>query len=113
MASTDPQDLPNLVRTTERDPAVIAAHLAEVDPALLLASLVHLTGDHGLIARYAPAFTPLALRTGRVAHQVDPTAAEEIRAAVATALAAGEEPALLMPDLGRFKEMAELVVGEP
>jgi cation diffusion facilitator CzcD-associated flavoprotein CzcO len=104
--------LPNQVRPTERDRDVIAAQIAEVDPSYLVASLVHLTGDLSLLDTYRSAFTPLPLRTGRAAFEVEASAAAEIRARLADELARTDEPTLLMPDDAEFKAIAEFVVGE-
>jgi cation diffusion facilitator CzcD-associated flavoprotein CzcO len=103
---------PNLVTNTEHDPQVIAGYLAELDPALLLASLVHLTGDLSLLQHYSSAFRPIDVRTAKLAHDVDPAKAGELRAALAAELAKGEDPKLLVPDLSVFERIAEMVVGE-
>lgn len=94
------------------DPVDLAATLEELDPALLLIVLVHLTGDDSLLAYYESAFRPTDVRTAKIAHTVDPSKAAELRERVRAVLTDLSEPALAVPDLGLFKRLAELCVGE-
>ena len=90
----------------------LAATLEELDPALLLNVLVHLTGDASLLAYYESAFRPTDVRTAKIAHTVDPSKASELRERVRDELSRSGDVALGVPDLGLFKRMAELCVGE-
>jgi 4-hydroxyacetophenone monooxygenase len=100
--------------TAAPDRAAIAQYLAELDPALLLAVLVHLTGDRSKLDEYAGALHPVEIRTARVAHDVDPERAQALRQELAQVIGDGVsgDPALGVPDLSVFKQMAEMVVGE-
>lgn len=89
----------------------IEHYLAELDPALLVAVLVHLTGDPSVLNRYSGAFRPAELRTARTAHEVDPIRATDLRAHVQSLLMTGT-CTMGVPDLSLFKQICELVVGE-
>lgn len=89
----------------------ITRYLAELDPALLLAVLVHLTGDATVLDRYAGGIHPVELRTARIAHEVDPDTAAELRAQVGRLLPTGV-PILGVPDRSLFRRIGEMVIGE-
>src|SRR4051812_41905330 len=94
----------------------LRAVLAQADPALLVNCLVQLTADSGLLERYGPHFSPVAVRSILESHTVDAAIGDEIVERMVAELQArdGDElpgPQMLDPEL--FRRMAEFCVGEP
>jgi len=96
------------------DPSEIRANLAEADPALLLLSLVHVTGDVSLLERYADKIASESSGEWRIVPKkvVSSDVLDELIDQLCTALARSEQPAYLgVDDLGVFAKMAEVAVG--
>jgi len=103
------------------DPAELREHLRSADPALLLLSLAHVTGDTSLLDRYADKIEPPppALSGRSIAPVM--VASEEVRAEITEqlceALAREDQPAylgveaLMGEDPALFSRMADLAVG--
>src|SRR3954463_13403008 len=94
----------------------LRAVLAQADPSLLVNCLIQLTGDASLLDRYAPKFTPVAVRSILESHTFDAaTAADIVDPMVAELVARRGEPCpapgLVDPKL--FRRMVEFCVGEP
>lgn len=111
----------NMSRPVDEEPTSpdvgMTEAVAAADPGLLLMSLVQMTGDRTLLKRYADAFHPLPVRNAFGVHEIDETAAHEIRQLTARALARGraswEAVPMPVPDPALFREMAELCTGGP
>src|SRR4051794_28101817 len=94
----------------------LRAVLAQADPSLLVNCLIQLTGDASLLDRYAPKFTPVAVRSILESHTFDAATAAEIVDRMVAELVARQgqplpEPAMVDPEL--FRRMVEFCVGEP
>ena len=106
---TDPVDL---------DLATVRATLAGTDTALLLACLVHLTGDAALLDRYGPGTVQRPDPTRRLmpsSHMPEESAAavRERLAGLLTADGGPLQPAIPVPDRELFPRIVELAVGQP
>lgn len=107
-----------------RDDGQAADFLEQLDPALLLLVLVHMTNDFSLLDRFAGSFTkvvpaPLSTEDERSwiprfalpLYNVAPQAGEEIRTLLIKALGERREPLLDAPPELFFKRMLEFCVG--
>lgn len=81
------------------------------DPATLLLSLVHATGDVSLLDRFGPSFERV-VRYSRPTIEASPEAAREIRDLALQVLPGIDEPAIHVPDEALFKKMASFVTLE-
>lgn len=105
------------------DDAKSRAAIDWLHPIIALLSLVHLTGDRSLLARYGPALDgsqPL-VHSYRVLHNPDqkpptvpdPAVVAEVRDRLARRLVEGGPPAIGAPDRALFVEMGRLCLGFP
>lgn len=90
--------------------------LSTADPSLLVNCLVQLTGDPAILDRYAPHFTPVAVRSVLESHTVDGAIVAEIVDRMVAELTTREGQALPGPTpvhAELFRRLAEFCVGEP
>jgi 4-hydroxyacetophenone monooxygenase len=102
---------------------MLEASIEALDPTVALLSLVQITGDRSLLARYGPTlkFKPgdqhQTLFTGERSSGDRPQERErdasEVRARLLAEMRAGATPVLPHLDMPLFRQMAELAIGKP
>ncbi len=107
---------------TENQDVTLGMALAELDPVVALLSLIQITGDRSLLARYGPSLDGLQhkVKEAFVAFADDgaPSAgslemADEVRGLLRKALADRRKPVMPRIDRPLFKEMSALLLGAP
>lgn len=100
--------------------APLDAAIEELDPIVALLSLIHITGDSGLLHRYGPLLEGTQdqqrsafVEFGGIEQKVaDPVVVAEIRALLRAEVALGHEPLLREPKPALFREMLRLALGQ-
>lgn len=95
---------------------MMAEAIAVLDPVVALLSLVQITGDRTLLAKYGPAIEGaremlVPATPGQEPPAVDEAAVAKVRELLLAAMRRGQRPVIQAPDRALFHEMARLATG--